>query len=621
MRVIDGFRREEAPADIAAVADISQDELSALIEQLVRHGILSKPGMAPAEERAKPPPESRLIFFRWDLVNARPIVDLFYGVLRHAFSWAGAAAWLLLAATALFAVIAEPSAFADAFRSLETLSWSAAALLAVVIVLLKCWHELGHATALRAFAAAEGFDPGPIRAGLAFFAFLPFPYTDATAAWRIRSARRRAIIGMAGVYFESWAAAIAAVLWSTIRPGEAQTALFQLLVIAGFSTLLFNMNPLVRLDGYFIFSDLFGFRNLAPRSARNAQATGLRLLGAPAPDIRPGLLIYWLLSYAYRFVIFAGVFWLAYQLDPRLSWIVAAVGAMLLLVRPVWNMARMARRTKLKPVRLAAAAMAAAMLSAAGFVPFPDTVHIDGILQRHRAAYVAIGENARLIEAAAAPITGPGDAMRLESWTLDLQLAQLELERDRIRGALRARGARDSQLQLTLRAESVRVERQIAETDRRVDALSVRLAQGERWEPDAAPAARGAWISAYDKRSLGIVARPIDPIVRAHLDSTLADFAETLTPGLAIAARPTAQPDCLTTLELADFADAAGAALRGFRLDARVGPADPCLFDQPDGAAVRLRLNRGDAPLLVQLYNQFRRLAQHRLPVRLGEEG
>lgn len=612
--VFRAIRDGEALDRIAARSALSETAFKALIGQFVRHGLAIQPGETPSTAAIKPPLESRLIFFRLDLIDIRPIVDRLIFVLRLPFSKLGVACWAVLMSAAAFSVIGEPQAIARAIAGFADLSWESAVVLLAAIVCLKIWHELGHATALRHFTALEGFDPGPIRAGIAVFAFLPFPYTDATAAWRIGDRFRRAAIGLAGIYFESWIAAVAALLWAWIRPGETQTVLIQILTIAGFSTLLFNLNPLVRLDGYFVLSDLLDLRNLAGRSSRAAQAAGLQFVAKSAPAVERPLLIYWTLAFVYRCLIFAGIFWLAYQVDPRLAWAPAVIGAMLLVGRPLSSMVKRARRAGVRKGRLAAVAAAAVLLTAVALVPIADTVHVDGVVVRYDQENVQVRENARLADyaEAARPET---TALTLESPDLELRLAQLRLDLAQIEGTLRAEGSRDAERSRLLRSEATRLAAQLSETATRVAALTVRLDADAVWRPDGARAHVDGWVAAFANNRLGQVARPTPPHLRAYVDQARSDLGDHLAPGAAVAVRAVAFPACNTTARARAFAPVTAEARPMFRLDAGFATGDPCLDGLPEGAAVVIRIAREDASAVVQLYNHFRRLALNRLPI------
>src|SRR5207248_5936304 len=91
---------------------------------------------------------------------------------------------------------------------------------------------------------------------------------EASAATTFRSKYRRAMVGAAGMAAELFVAALAFYAWLLIEPGVARAVLFNVMLIAGVSTLIFNGNPLLRYDAYYILADLVEIPNLAARSSR-----------------------------------------------------------------------------------------------------------------------------------------------------------------------------------------------------------------------------------------------------------------------------------------------------------------------------------------------------------------
>ncbi|MEO1472116.1 MAG: hypothetical protein AAFV86_24040, partial [Pseudomonadota bacterium] len=335
--LVDRLDGDTALEHAASGAGIGAADLEDVLTRLLRHGLVTAPGQTQRTPQPRRPVEARLLFWRMDLLDIGPTARAVAPVMAGLFAPLGVALWSMIVAVALVGLAAEREVVLAALAALPALGWREALGMLLAFALLKAVHELGHAVALIRAAAGEGVPLGPIRAGIAFFALVPFPYTDATAAWKLRSRWRRAGVGLAGVFVESWIAAAVAILMLQIAPGPLQTFLAQILVVAGLSTLLFNLNPLVRLDGYYVLCDLARQPNLATRATLAARETALGLLGADRADERrgdgrgPGFIAYWLLSYAYRWVIFAGIFWLAYGIDPRLTWGVGAVALSLLV--------------------------------------------------------------------------------------------------------------------------------------------------------------------------------------------------------------------------------------------------------------------------------------------------
>ena len=149
-------------------------------------------------------------------------------------------------------------------------------------VLLKILHETAHGLACKHFGGAVG------TAGITLLFFMPLAYVDVTSSWRFRSKWQRIATAAAGVYAELFVASIATIVWAKSPPGIVQTVALNIALTAGVSTLLFNANPLVRFDGYFILSDLLGYRTLALAANSGSPASCKRACWAAKSRLLPG---------------------------------------------------------------------------------------------------------------------------------------------------------------------------------------------------------------------------------------------------------------------------------------------------------------------------------------------
>jgi len=202
---------------------------------------------------------------------------------------------------------------------------SAAPRFALAWCLLKTLHELGHAATCRLFG---GDAP---RFGLMFVCGFPSPYVDVTSAWRIGDRNQRILVSLAGVYCESFVAAgaLLAAVWSE----DALHRQFALALasVSGMSSLLWNLNPLMRFDGYFALVDAWQVPNLAA-AGRAAVRYRLRyfLLGKnetpPEPAaLRRGVLVYGLLAAVWRGLVVVSL--AAFLLKHLGIWVTLALAA------------------------------------------------------------------------------------------------------------------------------------------------------------------------------------------------------------------------------------------------------------------------------------------------------
>ena len=153
-------------------------------------------------------------------------------------------------------------------------------ILALVYPFVKLAHELAHAYTTKAMGGEVH------ELGIMFIVFYPVPYVDASSAAVFSGKWQRVLVGAAGMAAEVFLAALAFYLWLTVEPGVIRACAYDLILIAGVSTLIVNGNPLLRFDGYYILSDLLEIPNLASRSTRYwAEAFDRRLFGAEPRDL------------------------------------------------------------------------------------------------------------------------------------------------------------------------------------------------------------------------------------------------------------------------------------------------------------------------------------------------
>jgi putative peptide zinc metalloprotease protein len=179
----------------------------------------------------------------------------------------------------------------------------------MVFPLLKALHELGHAYAIKLLG---GQVP---EMGLMLLVLMPVPYVDASSSLAFRERRQRLLVGAAGMMVELFIAALALFAWVMLSPGPARSVCFSVIFVAGVSTLLFNGNPLLRFDGYYILSDLLGIINLGQRSNNylgylfKRYAFGMKDTDPPytGPGERFWLSSYAVASFIYRIFLYFAI--------------------------------------------------------------------------------------------------------------------------------------------------------------------------------------------------------------------------------------------------------------------------------------------------------------------------
>jgi putative peptide zinc metalloprotease protein len=134
------------------------------------------------------------------------------------------------------------------------------ALIWVTTIVIKSIHELGHGLTCKHFGGEVH------EVGVMFLVFTPYFFVNVSDSWVMPKRSHRIWVSAAGIYVELVLAAIATFFWAVVQPGVVQDFLFNVMVIASFSTIVFNANPLMRFDGYYIMTDAIEVPNLQAKS-------------------------------------------------------------------------------------------------------------------------------------------------------------------------------------------------------------------------------------------------------------------------------------------------------------------------------------------------------------------
>ncbi len=210
-----------------------------------------------------------LLFARIPIFDPDRFLDLWVSVLGRLFTWYGFAVWLVLMSAGVYLLAPRIGLFMD--RTQTILAPDKLPLLYLGFIVAKLFHEFGHAFACKTFGRRAGSGGEVHVMGIMLLVFMPMPYVDASSAWAFRRKWHRVIVGASGMLVEFAIAAIAVMVWTATEGAVGATArtvnavAHNVIFVASVSTLLFNMNPLLRFDGYYILSDLIEIPNLASR--------------------------------------------------------------------------------------------------------------------------------------------------------------------------------------------------------------------------------------------------------------------------------------------------------------------------------------------------------------------
>jgi len=182
-------------------------------------------------------------------------------------------------------------------------------LLWFVFPVVKILHELGHGLAVKHWGGEVH------ELGIMFLVFMPVPYIDASASSGFQQKRRRVLVAAGGLIVELFLAVMALLIWMNAEPGMTRAVAFNIMLIAGVSAILFNGNPLLRYDSYYILSDLVEIPNLGGRAnqyiAYLIQKYIFRAPAAHSPVLAEGekgwLFFYAIASFCYRMLMMVSI--------------------------------------------------------------------------------------------------------------------------------------------------------------------------------------------------------------------------------------------------------------------------------------------------------------------------
>ncbi|NNM01128.1 MAG: peptidase M50, partial [Gammaproteobacteria bacterium] len=393
------------------------------------------------------------------------------------------ALWSLVTGLALLLAAMHWPELAEhgATRGLDPLNLALAVL---VYPFIKALHELGHAYLVKR-AGGEVHE-----LGVMLLVFMPIPYCDASAAAAFPDKWQRVAVGAAGIIVELGIAALAMLIWLLVEPGLLRDLAFNLMLVGGVLTLLFNGNPLLRFDGYFMLMDAIEIPNLAGRAQQYLACLGKRYLfgmaDAPSPVTARGeagwFVAYGLAAMAYRLVI---IFSIALFVAGRffvIGVLLALWAAGMQVLAPLWKFSRfLLFSPALAGRRRHVAGVVATLLMVAGtllfVVPFPDWTRAEGIVRVPEAATARAGSAGFITRV----LVANGDRVPAGTPLVELDDPLLRAELTELEWRLKELTARAADVFLSDRVEAAilaaeidEVEAELAEKRHRAGQLIVR---------------------------------------------------------------------------------------------------------------------------------------------------
>lgn len=201
------------------------------------------------------------LMIRIPIFNPNKTLERLTPYVKPLIGISGALLWLLIVLPALVLSLQNWDQLANAY-STDILKPSNLMLLWFIYPVMKLVHEFSHALCVKRW----GGDVHEM--GITLLVLTPIPYVDASAASAFKSKYKRMVVSAAGIMVELFIAAIALYFWLGASDGLLRDAAFGVFTIGAVSTVLFNANPLLKFDGYFLLQDLIEIPNLLSRSAQ-----------------------------------------------------------------------------------------------------------------------------------------------------------------------------------------------------------------------------------------------------------------------------------------------------------------------------------------------------------------
>jgi len=443
-----------------------------------------------------------IMYMQIPLLDPEDFLRRVMPMIKTLISPFGAALWLLAVVVAGKLILDR---FDEATNQIQgILAPDNLFLLYAGLVLIKTLHEFGHAMVCKRFGGEVH------NMGLTLLVFTPIPYMDATSSWAFRNRWHRALVGAAGIIVEVFVAAIATLVWAYTGPGTLHSLAYNMMVIASVSTILFNANPLLRFDGYYILSDLLDIPNLHSRATEHLRHLAERYLFGCRDSFSPTqrfreatwLTIFGILSGLYRIVVFAGIILFVADKFLLAGMIMALVCVISWVIVPIFRfITYLASSPRLARTRGRAIAVCvgivAVLLTSLAIIPFPNRFRAPGVMEatKHiRMVNDAPGYVEKVLVPSGTMVSEGTPLLVLMDRELDFEIKETiarKMETEALE--LRAKSMEIADRE-PIRKRLETVETQLQDLRKQRESLVVRARQAGIWVSPRSEEMVGAWI-------------------------------------------------------------------------------------------------------------------------------
>jgi putative peptide zinc metalloprotease protein len=259
---------------------------------------------------------SNILAVRFKGIDPNNLLEWMYPKMRWIYGGPARFVCAVLALAALSLVLVQFELFHNKLPTFhqffEAKNWI---YLGATLAITKVIHEFGHGLTCKHFGGECH------EMGVMFLVMTPCLYCNVSDSWMLPNKWHRAYIGAAGMYIEIVIASICTFLWWFSEPGLLHQICLSTMFICSVSTVMFNANPLLRYDGYYILSDLMEIPNLRQKSTTILnRKLGAWCLGLEQPE-DPFLpqrnqvffACFTIAAAIYRWLILFGIIWFLYK--------------------------------------------------------------------------------------------------------------------------------------------------------------------------------------------------------------------------------------------------------------------------------------------------------------------
>ncbi|WP_428033221.1 hypothetical protein [Amphritea sp.] len=355
-------------------------------------------------------------------------------------------------------------------------------LLWFVYPVIKLLHELGHGYCVK----RGGGEVHEL--GVMLLVLLPMPYVDASSTNAFADKKQRILVSSAGIIVELFIAAVAMFIWVNSEPGIVKSIAYNVIFIAGLSTVMVNGNPLLRFDGYYILADFIEIPNLGQRANQywgwltKRFMFGVSGLASPAYDRREAiwLFVYGFASYIYRmFLMVTIVLFVAqkYFFVGIVLAIWALVGTLIVpnfkLLKKAWQDSDI--RTGRRSPSVMIPVTAGIVLLLLCVLPLPLTTSVEGVVQMDKQRRILAQENCFVeqLHQPSGAMVHTGDLL-VSCTNPQLRKEQLVLQQQFIEASAERQGVWNDPVQLKIYDDQLsRLSSELKENETRLASLNL----------------------------------------------------------------------------------------------------------------------------------------------------